>query len=69
VGKKGAGALGGILTAVFGCAAFAGHFWLVFADGANAYTRLPAGGLVLLGVGMSVATGGMMWMINKPNEA
>jgi hypothetical protein len=68
-GKTGAGVLAGILTGVFGVAALAGHFWLVLADGPNAHTRLPAGGLVLLGLGMSLATGGMMWMINKPNDA
>lgn len=68
-GKTGTAVLCGLSTAIFGLAAYAGFFWLVLADGPNATKRLPEGALALFGVGMSVATGGMMFMINKPNEA
>ncbi len=67
-GKTGAGVLSGILTGLFGCAALAGHFWLILADGPHAHVRLPEGGLLLYGLGLSVATGGMMWMVNKPPD-
>ncbi|HLY74735.1 MAG TPA: hypothetical protein VKU80_11510 [Planctomycetota bacterium] len=68
-GKTGAGVLCGISTGLFGTAALGGQFWLILSDGPNAHLRLPVGGLLMYGLGLSVATGGLMWMVNKPPDA
>lgn len=67
-GKTGTAVLCGILTGLFGVAALGGQFWLILSDGPNAHLRLPVGALLMYGLGLSVATGGMMWMINKPPD-